>query len=543
MSQAHTVGPEGRAATALAAACCLAATVLLYLTAPRSGDFWWSEAPRNALNGAFVLDLVRAHPLADPKGWAFAYYDRYPALTIFFYPPLFYVLLAAAYAVFGVSHAVAQGLESAFVLALGLGAFALARRFMSPTAALGAALALLGAPQVALWGRAVMLDVPALAFVVWSLWAALEFTRTGRSGFLYLAATLVLGAAYTKINAAYILAVIGIVLLQARGFALFRNRHLWIAGALFALALVPIGVMEAYFGATNLTSLQGASATADLRPPTSLASWFYYIEQLPEELGWVPASVAVAALLAALLIPGWRRAARAQIWVPLLWLAVAYVVFGLVSLKEPRHGIAFMFPLLMVACWGIERLFGRFGPPAAALFGAGVIAGTLLMFPAMRVTGYTEAARFIAANAPKDGLVMFSGIHDGTFIFDLRAHAERPDIKTWRADKLLVDVAIMRQRGISENGLTEDEIRQRLKDEGVSYVVAQDGFWDDLGVMRRVESVLHGPDFEVAARVPLGGNSDGGEDLLTIYRAVGPIATPSAKLLNLPSVAKALAPR
>jgi hypothetical protein len=74
------------------------------------------------------------------------------ALTVFFYPPLFYLLLAIGYALFGVSHAVAQGLESAFVLAAALGGFALARKFMSAPAALGAGLALIAAPQVASGG-------------------------------------------------------------------------------------------------------------------------------------------------------------------------------------------------------------------------------------------------------------------------------------------------------------------------------------------------------------------------------------------------------
>lgn len=533
----------GLSMTAVAAACCLAATILLYFAAPLNGDFWWSEAPRNALNGAFVLDFIRQHPLSDPKGWAYHYYDQYPALTIFFYPPLFYLLEAGAYALLGVSHAVAQGTESLFVLMLGLGGFALARKFMTPLAAIGAALALIGAPEIALWGRAVMLDVPALAFVVWSLWTALTFAQTKRSPYLYLLAALVLGAIYTKINAAYILAVIGIVLLRAFGWPLFRNRHLWIAAALFAIGLIPIAVMEVYFGAVNLASMQGQEAAASLHPATKLASWLFYIEALPQEIGWVPAILAAATLVLVIVAPAWRRTALTRLWVPLLWLAVGYIVFGLVSLKEPRHGITFMFPLLILACWGIERLFGRVGPAAAALFGAGVVTGTLLMFPAARVTGYREAADFIAANAPKDGLVMFSGVRDGSFIFDIRAHEERRDLAVWRADKLLLDVSIMRERGVKELGLGADAIRRRLADEGVSYVVAQDGFWSDLGVMQRFEAVLHGPEFEAVKQIPVQGNVDDGERMLTIYRVVAPAARHSGAMLNMPSLAKSLAPK
>ena len=60
----------------------VAAAMALYVSAPTEGDFWWSEAPRNALNGAFMLDLLRELPFDDPFRWAVDYYYQYPALTI-----------------------------------------------------------------------------------------------------------------------------------------------------------------------------------------------------------------------------------------------------------------------------------------------------------------------------------------------------------------------------------------------------------------------------------------------------------------------------
>ena len=67
----------------------------MFLTAPQHGEFWWSETSSNALDGAFVHDLIRDMPLSDPKGWAVRYYLQYPALSILFYPPLFHVVLGA----------------------------------------------------------------------------------------------------------------------------------------------------------------------------------------------------------------------------------------------------------------------------------------------------------------------------------------------------------------------------------------------------------------------------------------------------------------
>jgi hypothetical protein len=105
----------------------LVASIALTATAPVGGDFWWSDSPRHALNGAFIKDFVTAMPWHDPKAWAINYYLQYPSLTILVYPPLFYIVEAAAYALFGVSHVVAQATVGLFTLILATAAYNVAR--------------------------------------------------------------------------------------------------------------------------------------------------------------------------------------------------------------------------------------------------------------------------------------------------------------------------------------------------------------------------------------------------------------------------------
>ncbi|HEX2940526.1 MAG TPA: glycosyltransferase family 39 protein, partial [Rhodopila sp.] len=217
----------------------LGASVVLWLTAPTGGDFSWSDAPRHALNGAFVLDLIRAHPWRDPAGWAMQYYIRYPSLTILFYPPFFYVVEAIFYAALGVSHAVAQLAENLFVFLLGLGAFAFARLVMGRIAALGVALMLIGAPEVAFWGRQVMLDVPSCALGLLGMYALCRWLRDDKPVALYLAAAALLAAIYTKYNVAFLLPAAAGAALAARGWRVLLNRHVWIATALALLAALP----------------------------------------------------------------------------------------------------------------------------------------------------------------------------------------------------------------------------------------------------------------------------------------------------------------
>src|SRR6476469_3673060 len=81
--------------------------IALYLSLPRHGDIWNTDASRHALNGVFVLDFLRAMPLRHPIDFALDYYRQWPGLTIGFYPPLFYIVLAVSYAIFGISEAAA----------------------------------------------------------------------------------------------------------------------------------------------------------------------------------------------------------------------------------------------------------------------------------------------------------------------------------------------------------------------------------------------------------------------------------------------------
>src|SRR5262245_9291766 len=114
--------------------CCglLLIVVVLFVTgAPVGGAFSYPDAPRHALNGAFMLDFVREAPWDGVAvQYAYDYYSKYPALTILFYPPLFYVALAPFYALLGVSQETALSVELLFYVGLATGAYFLAKRWL-----------------------------------------------------------------------------------------------------------------------------------------------------------------------------------------------------------------------------------------------------------------------------------------------------------------------------------------------------------------------------------------------------------------------------
>lgn len=539
-ARAHGVVPDMVRELAGAVVVFLAGAVLLWISAPHNGEFWWSDSPRHALNGVFLKDAVLAFPWRDPVGYATQYYLQYPALTILFYPPLFYVLSAPFYAVFGASHATGLAVVLLHYVALSLGLYLLCRRWLQPLTALALALAIMAVPGVALWGRQIMLEIPAMAFAVWALLILRRYIDSSRPGALYLGAFLLLCAIYTKFSAIFLAPVVALMILTALGNKIWRNRHIWTAAILFAVGLVPVVLLTLKFGQANVQSVVGIADSEISR--SSLAGWVWYAKQWPEQLGWPLLAASIVGLAA--LWRGYRDRdlVVADLILLLGWLTVGYLFFSMIDLKEARHSTLIVPPLLILAGLALER----FVPPRVAgalalmmVIGTGIY--TWRFSPVPAVAGYAEAADWIAREAPKNTIVMFSGYRDGSFVFNLRTHEDRRDLYTIRADKLLLEIAVRRELGVGQKALSKDEIGEMIDRYRVQYVVAQTDFWVDLEVMARLQEVLRSDQFEPVARIAVKANIPLKDKELLIYRNTHPIEPGGSNLqLDLPIVGRSL---
>lgn len=493
----------------------------LFATAPRNGDFYWSDAPRHALNGAFLLDLLRDLPLRRPVQWAYDYYLQYPALSILFYPPLFYVLLVPVYAVLGVSHAAALILGAAFNLLLGLATYALARRVLTPMTALAVAIAAVVAPEMAFWSRMVMLDVPAIALMTWSIVWFLRFCDHGRTGDLAAFLFLFACALYTKQLMAFVAPPLAIYLLCARGWRFLAEPRTWIATLLTGIALVPLVAINLRFAAFNFEQAGAASVAISGGVIGSLS---YYLQALPRQLTWP--FLLLALLGMALLLSG--RLDRRHLPFHLLllgWVLFCYLMFTPIALKSPRFTLPFIVPLMIFGGLAAETVGRRLGGSAMLAAAAALLAFTLTMRPVHDITGIRLAADAVARVAPLDSNVLFSGKHDGAFVFDMRAYAKRSDLSVLRADKALVRVRVGREFGLQEADIDEADMLNLIRDLGLKTIVHHEGFWTDVPVIARFERLLSSPAFTEVARVPMAANFPTTDaTVLRIYKPNFPVA-------------------
>lgn len=515
----------GRKKSDIAAIAIVCGIVLcLYINLRRQGGIWWPDASRHALNGAFILDFLRALPVHDPMGYATRYYQQWPALTIGFYPPVFYVALAASYAIFGVSEAAALVVELSFLALLGCAAYRLSRRWLPAAESLAVTLLLMGAPELIFWGQQIMLDIPAYAFFLWAIQLEQRFIETGRPRWLYASVVCAVLSIGTKYNAVFIVPVMIIVLAQARGWKSLADRVVLTAAALGLVLLLPILLVFLKFGAYDLTQAK-AVVGADMR--WSVEGLTYYARVMGGVISW-PTLLLSMGYCAAVSFARELRLPKNDAVLLLAWVSVGYIFYAMIAVKQPRHILFITYPIALTAvlflAWVLRGLKWRSAIPVA--LACSVFASSLYSRPAPYVTGLRQAALDVARAAPVDSNVAFWGYLDGTFVYAMRAYANRPDLGVVRLDKLLFDdVAVSLDRGFAEKNLRPQEIIEQLRDLHVQYVVMQPDYMNRVSIIQRLQEALDSATFVKVKSISMTSDYPSRAILgnLIIYRAVSAV--------------------
>lgn len=518
--------------------------IALFLGAPAGGDFYWSDAPRHALNGVFVKDFLVSASWSDPSDFAYRYYAQYPALTILFYPPLFYVISAPFYALLGVSHGTALFIVMLHYIAFAFGAWRLFSFWLPGWRSVAATVMLVASPEIAFWGRQVMLEVPAFAFLIWSTVFFTLYRREGKACMLYWCVALLVLAMYTKISVAFMVLAFAGTLLVERRTALLKDKHIWISGLLGVIALIPLLILTMKFGQANAQSVTGiADATVGR---DSFSGWVWYLSQMPVQIGWLVCIAALFGLVTAFVGRSMIITVKQGDWLFWgLWALCGYLFFSAIDLKEARHSVFILPPVVMMASamllrlstWGWSRIavIAWIGLPLAVLI------QTAVFRPVYFVGGYASATDFIARNAPRDSRVLFSGYRDGSFIFNMRSRVDRRDLGIVRADKLLLKIAVRRELGVTEKNISEAELGDQINHLGIHYVVAQPSFWTDLEAMRRFERLLASSQFKEVARFDTPANYNAQEKQLIIYQNLGPVSENKSGIsIDLPIIGETI---
>ncbi len=398
------------------------------LFAGNLGDPWYNnDEARHLMTAAFWRDFFVELPLADPAAFARAYYARYPALGIVHWPPLFHLILGAAFTLFGVSQFVAAALMTAFLTTALIGWHALAARHVGPRIAFASALALPLVPELFNLTTHTMLELPTLTFMILAVYFFDRFLRTDRTRPLAAAVFFAATAALTRPHSMIVLGPLLAQFLLARRWNLLRRPALWL------LAAPAAALVGTYYAVT----LRLISAWSSMLTHGDALGWGDLGAPLFSSLGPTLYALAALGIPWALL----RAHRQPQSVLPLLaWIAATFLMFALIAYRPTRFLVYAWPAALTLGLAASSDLTARLNRPRLApivvtliLLGA---ATTLYQRRRPPLTGYEPAARRALA-ATDTRRILFHGRIDAAFIWHVRRLDPALSCTVFRASKIL----------------------------------------------------------------------------------------------------------
>jgi hypothetical protein len=429
-----------------------------------------ADETRHALNGVFVLDLVRDHPWSWPLQYSFQYYGKYPAIAIGHWPPAFYGVEAAFYWVFGLAPWVSRLAVLPFAILAAVSWYRIVRCHAPPELAWSSTIIYACLPSIFLYQQATMLEIPTLALCLAAIYCWLRTLHTERPAWIYGTAFFSAWALLTKQTALFLGPLFLLHLVVERKWLLLRSKHLYIALTAAGAAVVPW-----YLTALRLHPTAMSQAIGDLRsvrhPHSFLTELNYYPASLPEELGIPLLILSVVGILLALVSFRNRPAVRLM----LIWIASCYLSLSFLADKSPRYIQPWLLPFVFFAVSGVWQLLSRRRALAVTAL-AGIAAAFYvpsLTYERPYLQGCAEAAHFLAGQ-PDSDLLFYNGVLNGDFIYQVRKYD--PDKRRMVLRERVVNGgAITRALGRPADPPTPADIQEMLLALGVGYAVVDTG--------------------------------------------------------------------
>jgi 4-amino-4-deoxy-L-arabinose transferase-like glycosyltransferase len=521
-----------RARVALAMAVPLAVLLVMVVgTSASTEPFFGGDETRHVMTGVFFYDFFRAGDWASPRHYAEQYYLQYPSLGLLIWPPLFHAVEGAAMLAFGPSLVVAKALIAAFAMLATAYLVALVARTHDGWTACVAGLLFVLSPMILTYSRQVMLEVPALAFVLAATYHWLVYLETGRAIHLWLAAAASCAAVLTRFDAAAVLPTLGLMLALRGDWGVLARPGTWLAAAVSCVAVAPVvWLTVTTVGALHMSTIVPESGGAGA---AALDAMTYYVRSLPEQLGWLLAGAAVAGLVLALRGGSTWRAA-----IPYLSTVVCtYVVFTVIAEKVPRHAIGWVPAMAAFAASAVAALRTPAGRSWLATAAALVLcAGTALASTRERtpyLRGYARAAQYVVTQTRASSFTMFDGYYDGNFIYQIRRHDQDRRLWVLRADKLMYASVVNVGQQYTEFTRSDEDMAALLASYDPELVVVEAipaGGWTPAA--RRLRRLLadHPERYRLERRFPVETTRHNSNKELLIYRSLSRNPTPRSSI-------------
>jgi len=480
--------------------CLLVISILVFGVFINVGGFWWTDEPRHAMDGVYFLDLFRDRPFSNLYGYTVEYFVHYPALGFTWYLPFFAFIESLFFAVFGISEASAR-LSVLFFCFLALSAWYIwARPIWGGLPTFFGGLFFLFNPYVVLWGRAVMLEIPALAMVFLAL-LCFHFYLRNPSHLLSIATGIVIGLMLlTKQITLFIFPVMLVYALISNSWQqLVQPKSLW------AIALILISLAIVFLHATKFSTVSGSFGAnkndmfaASRAILTLKAIWEAY-----------PFPFKVLTLAGFLSI--FKTKLKSSDYLIFSWIAAWFILFTLFSDKinnTIRYTIYLTPALGFLSVRWLDLLSNpklrHWSVSLLALFYLGYGSAAIIEKP-YYVNGYEQAAEYTSNNT-NNAPILFCCKHDGNFIFNIRKGDPHHKKIILRADKTLVSMAVHTEFGVKSYVNNDQDIFDILDKYGVQTIVSENKDLVGVPELNRLINLLQTDSFEKIKAISIVSN-------------------------------------
>jgi hypothetical protein len=345
-----------------------------------------------------------------------------------------------------------------------------------------------------LWGRAIMLEVPALAMMLLFVLSAQRYFSNS-----------------TFVNS-LLLGVIGFCMLMTKQTVLFILPVVLLIGVInyqwrnwLTLKIIPATVLVScgLAGIAAHALVIGKSGFGQVTQSAGGGLASYLFSSLPNAISvmyehYGPWMLALALLGA---IVGIRNGDRRAIAVYLAWIVAGILFLAFLSNTRGnllRYGIYLAPPIYLLVVQAVQlptsnkRLSYIWYALCFGLFSFSFFNAYSVGYPTL--DGYEESADFVS-DLP-NGPIMFCCKHDGNFTFYMRRNDPQRRSLILRADKILVSIVINVSRGVVEHAESVDDIRKLLDRNFVRYLVLEDRTLQQVGQFERLRRFAESDSFK-----------------------------------------------
>ena len=437
------------------------------------------DANRHVMTSVFFRDFFVDLPLSQPKQYAEAYYEQYPALGLMIWPPLFHGVVGALMTVFGTSIVVPRLIVFASYALAVLCLFRLCRRRMSCEQSELVVVIFSLLPMVFEFSRFIMLEMPTLALCLLCIerfdhWLKEQATRN-----LYIAAIAAALAALTRFDAVVLLPTLVLMTLFERRWKQLFVWHVP-AAALMAVIIIAPTYFIIWREMGDLHLRQAAeSVSGTTSRMFASGSLFYYPSSIPEQAGWFVTVFLLIGLAGAFLKP---RRSTSMVFAAVL--IGTWLTFTPLAELRPRHAIYWLPAIAYFASVGAGMLASGFQKlhsrrPDSAAFAAYslVLCGTAFTTWSLiphRVTGYADAAAVTLKHSNTGDRIFIDGWWDGNLTYHLRHLDPSRSRHIVRADRVLYHFVNVPTVDFQQYVETDLEILQAIEDSQATCIVFED---------------------------------------------------------------------